>query len=428
MKSIFSVIIIMLLGVLPVNGQALQQLFPDAALSAMISEALTVNSDVRTARLNVMQAKAQLRSIKLAYLPAFALAPQATLSKYQHQSLTKEYSLPLTMSWEINLAGGLTHEKNAQKSMWMSAESQLQYAQIQLVAAVANAYYTLVMLDRQLAITTESVKNQQENLETIRALKEVGDQNELAVSQAQASLHSTIASQSDLKLQIEKAETSLCLLLNRQPGNLQRSSWSDVKGIALDASKTIDIQQLAQRPDVLAAEYQLRAAFSNVKVARSALYPSLSISANAGWTNNVGQIVNPAQFLLNAVGSLTQPLFQKGKLRANLKVAKAQREQAQIAFEKALLTAGGEVKDALAECQQSLAKQQARKAQVNTSRKAYEASIDLMKYSSDVTYLDVLTAQSSYLNAQLEQTSDWLQHQQGLINLYKATCSSVQTY
>ena len=428
MKSIFSVIIIMLLGVLPVNGQALQQLFPDAALSAMISEALTVNSDVRTARLNVMQAKAQLRSIKLAYLPAFALAPQATLSKYQHQSLTKEYSLPLTMSWEINLAGGLTHEKNAQKSMWMSAESQLQYAQIQLVAAVANAYYTLVMLDRQLAITTESVKNQQENLETIRALKEVGDQNELAVSQAQASLHSTIASQSDLKLQIEKAETSLCLLLNRQPGNLQRSSWSDVKGIALDASKTIDIQQLAQRPDVLAAEYQLRAAFSNVKVARSAFYPSLNISANAGWTNNVGQIVNPAQFLLNAVGSLTQPLFQKGKLRANLKVAKAQREQAQIAFEKALLTAGGEVKDALAECQQSLAKQQARKAQVNTSRKAYETSIDLMKYSSDVTYLDVLTAQSSYLNAQLEQTSDWLQHQQGLINLYKATCSSVQTY
>jgi NodT family efflux transporter outer membrane factor (OMF) lipoprotein len=426
MKTLFSFIFVMLLGALPVSGQSLQQLFPDAALSAMINEALAANSDVRTARLNVVQAQAQLSSAKLAYLPAIALAPQGTLSKYQHQSATKDYSLPLTMSWEVNLAGGFTHEKNAQKAQWMSAESQLQYVQVQLVAAVANAYYTLVMLDRQLAITKESVKNQQANLDAIRALKEVGDQNELAVSQAQASLQSTIASESDLQLQVEKAENSLCLLLNRQPGSLQRSSWVDVKGISLNASLPVDIQQLAQRPDVLAAEYQLRAAFSNVKVARSAFYPSLSISANAGWTNNVGQIVNPAQFLLNAVGSLTQPLFQKGKLRANLKVAKAQREQAQIAFEKALLTAGGEVKDALAECQQSLAKQQARQTQVDTSRKAYETSIDLMTYSSDVTYLDVLTAQSSYLNAQLEQTADWLQYQQGLINLYKATCSGVE--
>jgi len=426
MKDFVSLTIVLLLGALPVNGQALQQLFPDDALRSMINEALAANSDVRTAQLNVVQAEAQLRSAKLAYLPAFALVPQATLSKYQHQSVSKEYSLPLTMSWEVNLAGGLTHEKNAQKAQWLSAESQLQYVQVQLVAAMANAYYTLVMLDRQLAITKESVKNQKENLEAIRALKEVGEQNELAVSQALASLHSTIASESDLQLQVEKAETSLCLLLNRQPGTLQRSSWSEVKGVDLDASQPVDIQQLAQRPDVLAAEYQLRAAFSNVKVARSAFYPSLSISANAGWTNNVGQIVNPAQFLLNAIGSLTQPLFQKGKLKASLKVAKAQHEQAQTAFGKALLTASGEVKDALAECQQSQAKQQARQTQVDTSRKAYETSIELMKYSSDVTYLDVLTAQSSYLNAQLEQTADWLQHQQGLINLYKATCSSVE--
>ncbi len=428
MKAIYSFIIVMLLGILPVRGQTLGQLFPDSILCSFINEALNANSDVRTAQLNVEQAEAQLRSARLAYLPAFALAPQGTLSKYQHQPLTKEYSLPLTMSWEVNLAGGFTHEKNAQKAQWMSAESQLHYAQVQLVASVANAYYTLVMLDRQLEITKESVRNQQESLASIRALKEVGEQSELAVSQAEATLHGTIASASDLELQIEKAETSLCLLLNRQPGSLHRSSWNDVKGLTLDASQAVSIQQLARRPDVLAAEYQLRAAFSNVKVARSAFYPSLSISANAGWTNNVGQIVNPAQFLLSAIGSLTQPLFQKGRLRANLKVAQAQRQQAQIAFEKALLTAGGEVRDALSECQQSEAKQQARQAQIKNSRKAYEVSIDLMKYSSDVTYLDVLTAQSGYLSAQLEQTADWLQYQQGLINLFKATCTGCGTY
>ena len=189
----------------------------------------------------------------------------------------------------------------------------------------------------------------------------------------------------------------------------------------MDTERAIPLEALSARPDVLAAEYQLRVSFSNVKVARSEFYPTLSISGSVGWTNNSGVTINPAQILLNAISSLVQPLFAQGRLKANLKVAQAQQEQAQIAFEKALLVAGGEVRDALADCQACSTREKARALQVEASRKAYENSREQMRYAG-ATYLEVLIAQSTWLDAQLQQTTDWLEKQQSFINLYKATC------
>ena len=176
------------------------------------------------------------------------------------------------------------------------------------------------------------------------------------------------------------------------------------------------------RPDVRSAEYQLRASFSNTKVARSQFYPSLKLTASGSWTNNIGEIVNPAKLLLNLIGGLTQPLFQMGQIKAGVEIAKSQQEQAQIAFEQALLQAGSEVANAMSECHTAQQKLLVREAQVEASRKAVENSRELMQYSSSVTYLEVLTAQSSWLNAQLQQTADWLELQQGKINLFKALC------
>jgi outer membrane protein TolC len=220
---------------------------------------------------------------------------------------------------------------------------------------------------------------------------------------------------------IQKAETALCLLLNRQPDMIARTSWEETQGIVMDTKQSIPLESLASRPDVLAAEYGLRASFSNVKVARSEFYPTFSISGSAGWTNNIGEIINPAKLLLNAIGSLVQPLFAMGRLKANLKVAKSQHEQAQIAFEKALLVAGGEVRNALAECDACRTREEARTLQVEVAQKAYENSKLNMQYAN-TTYLEVLIAQSAWLDAQLQQATDWLETQQSFINLYKATC------
>ena len=400
---------------------AWHQIFPDPILQTYISEALENNSDLRTAQLSLEQSEAMLRQARLSYLPSVALSPSGTVTKTQNTSAAYTYELPLTMNWELDFGGKRHHQKKMAAAALQKDSAQLRYAQIQLVAEVANAYYTLVMLDQQYAVTQEGIRVQEENLRALRAMKEVGLQNEAAVNQAEANYQSVVASLPMLEAQIRKAESALCLLLNRQPETIARASWTAVRGAVMDTERAIPLEALSARPDVLAAEYQLRVSFSNVKVARSEFYPTLSISGSVGWTNNSGVTINPAQILLNAIASLTQPLFAQGRLKANLKVAQAQQEQAQIAFEKALLVAGGEVRDALADCQACSTREEARALQVEASRKAYENSREQMRYAG-ATYLEVLIAQSAWLDAQLQQTTDWLEKQQSYINMYKATC------
>ena len=399
-----------------------QEIFKDEPLQALISEALTNNADVLTMQLNVEQAAIQMRVAKLSYLPSFALSASGTVVKANGTPVSTSYELPLTMSWELNLGGQVEAQKAATKYQWMNTQEQLNYTRLQLIASLANTYYTLIMLDEQLRLSEQSVQLQRETLETITEMKEVGMMNELAVNQAETELQATIASVSDLHLQREKTERALNLLLGRTPQSVQHSSYTDVKGIEMDADSPVGLEALAMRPDVRSAEYQLRASFSNTKVARSQFYPSLKLTASGSWTNNIGEIVNPAKLLLNLIGGLTQPLFQMGQIKAGFEIAKSQQEQAQIAFEQALLQAGSEVANALSECHIAQQKLQVREIQVESSRKAVENSRELMQYSSSVTYLEVLTAQSSWLNAQLQQTADWLELQQGKINLYKALC------
>lgn len=423
MKRIVLLFVIAI-GAKMLSAQSWQQTFPDSLLQSYISEALENNADLRTVQLSLEQSEAMLKQARLSYLPAFSLAPSGTVSKTQNASATYTYELPLTMNWELSFGGKRHHQKAMAIAELEKDSAQLEYAQIQLVAEVANAYYTLVMLDRQYAITQEGIRVQEENLRVFRALKEVGQQNEAAVSQAEASYQGVLATLPMLEAQILKAESALCLLLNRQPDVIARASWEEVKGIVMDTERAVPLEALASRPDVLAAEHHLKASFSNVKVARSEFYPSLSISGSAGWTNN-GVTINPYQMLLNAISSLTQPLFAQGRLKANLSVAQSQQEQAQIAFEKALLVAGGEVRDALADCQACSTREEARTKQVKAARHAYENSRLTMQYAN-TSYLEVLIAQSAWLDAQLQQTADWLEKQQSGINLFKAVCGGIE--
>lgn len=424
MKKIVLLFVIAI-GAKMLVAQTWQQAFTDPLLQSYISEALENNADLRTAQLSLEQSEAMLKQARLSYLPAFSLAPSGTVSKAQNASATYSYELPLTMSWELNFGGKRHHQKEMALAELEKDSAQLKYAQIQLIAEVANAYYTLVMLDRQYAITQEGIRIQAENLRVLRALKEVGQQNEAAVSQAEASYQGVLTTLPMLEAQIRKAESALCLLLNRQPDTIARTSWEEVKGIVMDTERAVPLEALASRPDVLAAEHHLRASFSNVGVARSEFYPSLSISGTIGWTNNNSVTINPYQMLLNAISSLTQPLFAQGRLKANLKVAQSQQEQAQIAFEKALLVAGGEVRDALADCRACSTREEARTKQVEAAHQAYENSRLTMQYAN-TSYLEVLIAQSAWLDAQLQQTADWLEGQQSRINLFKAVCGGIE--
>ena len=363
-----------------------RNVFTDKPLQRLIDSALQHNADVLTVRQNIEQASWQMRSVGLCYLPSFVFAPSATWQKAQSQPAVKTYELPITMQWEMHLGGENKAKKSSAKYLYFSAQQQLVFTQRKLIAEIANAYYTLLMIDRQLQLTTESIALQQQTLDAIRELKEVGKMNELAVNQAEALLYETVASESALKLQQQKTIIALSLLSGQNFEHVERSEFNNAGLINIDTS-AVDLQSLASRPDVLTAEYNLRIAANNTRAAKSQFYPTLQINATGAWTNNLGEIVNPGKMLLTLVGSLTQPLFQQGRIKAEYKIAQSQENQAQIAFSQALLQAGCEVAEALSECKFSSLKIQNREAQTSSALKAFENSRLLMHYSQSVGYL-----------------------------------------
>ena len=406
------------------DSTAWRNVFTDPQLRNLIGTALEHNADLRTANLNVEQADAGLRMARLAMLPSLTVGAEGSLSKTKGTSTTKTYNVPLTLQWEVDLSGRLRGEKRAAlASYWSTAETE-RAVRLQLIASVATHYYTLVMMDEQLRVTRQSMNNALQTVEVMEALKEVGMQNEAAVSQARAAYLNIAASEKGLLQQLKTTENALMVLIGEKHDSICRTTWGNTDVCIADTT-TYAIETLANRPDVKAAEYALKAQMAQVNVARAAFYPQLTISASAGWTNSVGEIVNPGQILLNAIGSLVQPLFNKGQNRANLRIAKARQEQALVAFNQALLAAGGELSDALSACRLSSERLVLRQQEVAAAERAYEVSKVVMQNSS-ATYLEVLTAQSTLIQSRLTIITDWLDHIQGKINLFKALGSNVE--
>ena len=253
----------------------------------------------------------------------------------------------------------------------------------------------------------------------MKSLKDVGLQTEAAVNQAEVDYYNVKASVNMLEYQIVQVQNALSLLLNQTPQDIQRATISNVKFPDTSIVDKISLAALSNRPDVKVAEAELSSCFYGVNIARSTFYPSLNLSGSVGWTNNLGEIINPANFLLSALGSLTQPLFNKGANLAGLKISQSQYEQSLIRFEKSLLIAGNEVNTALTDYQKSAERIELRTKQVNSAMKGVENTMEIMKYSS-ISYLEVLTAQSSLLDSQLLAISDWFSYMQSNINIYKS--------
>lgn len=397
-----------------------REMFTDPILQRHIDSALVRNTDLQTAYLRVQEAEASLMSARLAYIPSFSLSPQATLGTGGDlQNATMTYSLPLTASWEIDIFGKLTNQKRAAKAAYYQSQEYAQAVRTQIIASVANTYYTLLMLDAQYAITQETEKTWRESVEATRALKEAGYMNEAALAQTEATYYSIYTSMLDLKEQINQAENAMSLLLFETPQAIERGSLYD-QNFTEEFSVGIPLQMLSNRPDVRSAEQALAQAFYMTNAARSAFYPSITLSGSIGWTNSIaGAIVNPMQAIASAVGSITEPLFNRRMNVAQLRIAKAQQEEARLAFQQTLLNAGSEVNDALMQYQTSHQKAEYYVKQIDALSIAAESTRLLMEHGS-TNYLEVLTAQQSLLTAQLTQVANRFSEIQSLISLYQA--------
>lgn len=396
-----------------------KELFTDTVLQQLIEKGIANNTDLNIARLKVREAEALLTSSKLAYLPSVSLTPQGTIKSIEGNSPTKTYNLAASADWELDIFGRLTNAKREAKAVLEQSQAYKQAVQTQLIATIANSYYTLLMLDKQLDISRRTAEIWAENLRVMKALKKAGQTTEMAVAQIEASKLSVDASLLSLEQQITEVENSLSSLLGVVPQRIDRSTL-DMQSFPDTLSVGVPLQLLQRRPDVRQSEAALAEAFYTTNRAYSAFYPAITLSGSAGWTNAAGAIIsNPGEWLFSAVGALVQPLFNRGQNIANLKVAKARQEEALLTFRQTLLNAGTEVNDALLQWQVTRRRLDLDRQQIISLQSAVRSSELLMRHSSQ-NYLEVLTARQTLLDAELSAVSDRFEEIQGVINLYHA--------
>ena len=400
-----------------------REVFTDPQLQVLIQKALDNNPNLLNAAINIDMAEAQLKAAKLAFLPQFAFTPQGTISRF-NDNTTQSYQLPVTASWNVPLFGGLTAAKReAQVSLIQMKDYQVS-VQTTLISSVANLYYTLLMLDRQIELVNEMEALTKKTWEQMEVMKDgrMGYRS-TAVQAAESNYYSVLTRKADLKRQVCESENAMSLLLGEASQTITRGKLED-QYLPDQFSTGVGIQLLRNRADVHANEMALAACFYNVEQARSRFYPNINISGTGAFTNGQG-MVNPGKWLWSAVGSLTQPIFMNGRLTAGLRVAQGQYEQAYNTWQNSILKAGSEVSNALVLYNTSAEKSAIEDKQVEVLKKNVEQTHMLLDMAG-ATYLEVITAESNLLNVQLSKVADDFHKMQAVVNLYQALGGGVK--
>ena len=396
-----------------------RSVFTDPQLQTLIQQGLDNNVDLLNAALSVKMIEAQLACAKLAFLPSVAFTPQGTLSSFDGSKTTKSYQLPILASWNVDLFGNILSVKRSAQMQLLQAKDYQLAVKTNIITGVANLYYTLLMLDRQLEILTDMEGLTKETWDMMALQMKYGRARSTSVQSAEASYYSVQSQITDMKRQIREVENSLSLLLCQPGQTISRGKLSD-QSLPSEFSTGIALQMLNNRPDVHAAEMSLAACYHNVQTARSRFYPSINITGSGIFTNSMGtQTFNPGKWLLSAIGSLTQPIFANGQLVAGLKVAKAQQEQAFNNWQNAIYKAGNEVSNALVSYNSYDERSRLEQKQTELYRQNVEDTRQLYK-SSGTSYLEVISAQANLLNAEITKVSDDFYKMQAVVSLYSA--------
>jgi len=398
-----------------------RQLFTDPQLQVLIEKGLQNNPDLLNAALNVKMVNEALKIARLAFLPSVALTPQGTIAtlKSDPSVTTKSYQLPVSASWNVDLFGNLLNTKRSAQMQLIATQDYQTVVKCNVVTGIANLYYTLLMLDRQVEIVNDMEQLTKETWEKMKFMKEnrVGYRS-TAVQSAEAAYYSVQAQKVDLLRQVREMENQLTLLLAEPAQAVSRGRLAD-QSLPSTFATGVSIDLLNNRADVHAAEMSLAQCFYDVQKARSRFYPSITITGTGAFTNNNG-LVNPGKMLWSAVGSLVQPIFQHGQIVAGLKVAKMQYEQAYNNWQNAVLKAGNEVSNALVSYNASAEKADLDGKRVAVMKQNVEDTRRLMESSANTTYLEVISAQSNLLNAEIAELTDQFNKMQAVVNLYQA--------
>lgn len=411
-----------------------REFFTDPLLQHLIEQVLANNTDLNSAIIAVEKSEASLQAAKMAYLPSLYFSPQGTLAKFDDNPWSKTYNLPLQMSMDVDVFGSITNKKRASKAVLLQAQMREDVVRANLISTTAQQYYMLQVLDRQLEILTMTDSLWNASLETQKTLWENGKSYSTAVNQMESSYLNVKTQIVDTHRNIRATENSICRLLAITPQHIDRSKWGSSAlhhpeaqgdtGQRMFDTKFLKIGvpalMLEHRPDIRMANHTLEEAFYNTQAARAAFFPSITLTGTAGWTNSAGSmIVDPGKLLLSAVGSLTQPIFARGKIRANHKIAMLTQMDLQKKYVQTVIDAGNQVNEAMADCQAAREKHAYYHRQVQVLYDAYTGTHELMD-NGKANYLEVLTAQESLLNSQLSEAMNMYKGAQAVIALYIA--------
>ncbi|MBK8472414.1 MAG: efflux transporter outer membrane subunit [Sphingobacteriales bacterium] len=401
------------------------EIFRDTILQHLIEEGLNNNLNIKTAYIRITQAEALYHQTKAAFYPTLSGNFGITASKlpeaqsFGFQSNRIQYQLGVSSAWEADIWGRLKSNRKANLAAWLQTDAAAKVIQTNLVSSIANNYYLLLALDKQLLITTQTVDNWDKTVATMKALKQSARVTEAAVVQSEAQRHAAQVTIPDIKRQIREVENLLSVLLARPAGEIIRGSLD--KQLSYDSLQTgIPAQLLANRPDVVQAEYAYRNTFELTNIARTAFYPTLNITSSAGLNSlSLSNFLNPVSFAASIGASLVQPIFNRKLNKTNLKVAEAGQQIALLNFQNTLLTAGQEVSNALYLHQTALEKMEYRSQQMTALQKSVEYTEELLK-NGFANYNEVIIAKQSLLGAELGKVNDRLQQLQATVNLYRA--------
>lgn len=427
MKRVVAIIILIyvsLVGLYAANYSVMnvpsyKEFFTDPYLQVMIGQVLESNLDLRSAQMNIVEARAALGSARSALFPQVTLDANGEIQSFNGLS-AKTYKIGATPVWELDIFG---RQKNTKKRAEASLEASFAYVQTvqtELVSTLAKCYYTLLMLDEQKQISDRSLQNWQTTMKMLENLYDAGQSNGAAVLQSQANILGLQTSILSLDKNIADMESSICILLNVSFKHINRSATFEQHLNEDLATNGIPLQMIDNRPDVRQARLKLIEAGYGTKIARAQFYPQLTLSGSFGWTNNGLAIMNPGKFLLDALGGLTMPLLNQGTIKADVQVAEAQWKQAVFAFQKSVLVAGQEVNDALIEWQSACQQTTLCNQQISALRECVSKTKLLMENSS-ATYIEVLTAEQSLFAAETSLTQYKYSRMEALILLYKST-------
>lgn len=383
--------------------------FTDSLLRSWIELGLKHNTDINVARFKVQEAEAALQAARWALLPGASFSLKG--------GLPGTFSTSVNASWETDIFGSLRNASRKAEAAVKQSEAYKQAVQTQMVATIANSYYTLLMLDEQLAISKRTLGTWDENIRTLEALKRAGKTNEAAVMQAKANKFNVEANILTLEKEIMAVENSFCALLGTVPMHIERGRLIDQK-MPESLYAGVPAELLSRRPDVKQAEMVLAQSFYDKNIAESAFYPTVSLSGALGWTVG-GVAVDGGKMITDLVASLGQHIFNRGKFLAGRKTAESRYRQALYNFRQSLLDAGVEVNNALILWSTAKKRVEIDKKQILSLQAAVWNTQLLMKHGN-ANYLEVLSAQKNLLQAKLTETSDRFDEIQSVVNLYHA--------